>query len=112
MGLARRAFLDELLDAALLHAERKSQPLEARVHVGDQRNLRALHVLEDDQREAAVPLQPFEDAGDAELRIDLLADPHDLLGMLRLQKLDEAAQVRRVGRIGQRGHDGLQGGAA
>ena len=71
MGLPRRAFLDERFDVTVLHAEPEPQPLEARVHVGDQRNLRALDVLEDHQREFAVTLQPLQDAGDAELRIDL-----------------------------------------
>jgi len=104
MGLTRRAFLDEGFDIAVFHAKAESQPLEARMHVGDQWNLRTLHVVEDDQREAAVPLQPFKDARDPELRIDLLAHANDLLGMLRLEIRDEPAQVGRVGRIGQPVH--------
>ncbi len=104
VGLPRGAFLDERFDVAVLHAERKPQPLEARVHVGDQRDFRAFDVLEDHQREFAVALQPLQDAGDAELRIDLLGDADDLLGVLLLQEFDEAAQVRRVGRVGRRGH--------
>ena len=75
IGWAWRAAhsLTNCLDVAVLHAERVAQPLEARVHVGDQRDLRALDVLEDHQREFAVALQPLQDAGDAEFRIDLLA---------------------------------------
>ena len=73
MRLPRGAFLDERLDIAVLHAERVAQPLEARVHVGDQRDARALDVLEDHQREFAVALQPLQDAGHPEPRIDLFA---------------------------------------
>jgi hypothetical protein len=111
MGLPRRAFLDERLDVAGLHAEREPEPLEARMHVGDQRDVRALDVLEDHQRESAVALQPLEDARDAELRIDFLRNPHHLFGMFLFEEGDEAAQVGRVGRVGQRRHESLRDGA-
>ena len=94
MRLPRRAFLDEGFDVAVLHAEAEPQPLEARVHVGDQRHGRAFDVLEDHQREFPVALQPLQDAGHAELRIDLPADANDLLGMLGLEK---AMKPRRSG---------------
>ncbi len=74
------------------------------MHVGDQGYLRVPDVLEDHQREFAVALQPLQNAGDAELRIDLAADAHDLLGVFLFQELDEAPQVRRVGRVGWRRH--------
>jgi hypothetical protein len=104
MCLPRRAFLDEGFDVAVLDAKTEPQPLEARVHVGNERDGRAFDVLEDHQREFPVALQPLQDAGHAEPRIDLTADPHHLLRMLLLKELDEAAQIGRVGRVGRRFH--------
>ena len=96
MGFAGRAFIEKRTDIAGLHPEREAQALEARVHVGDQRDVGALDVVEDHQREPVVLLQPLEDAGDAELGIDLLRDVNDVVGVLGLQERDEAPEIGRI----------------
>ena len=80
MSLARRTFPDEFLDAAVFHAERATAAA---------RNSRAcwrpaecsdpftFSKMTSGKRPSRS--RPFEDAGDAEFRVDLLADADDLV---------------------------------
>jgi len=73
--------------------DRDGETREARVHVRDDGDARALDVLEDDERVAPLVLESPQDRGDLEDRVDLARDPQHLAGMVLLEVPDEGLEI-------------------
>ena len=99
--------MDELLDRLgvlleIVDAERARHPTARAVRVDEEREARALHVLEEERRAPRLH-RPIGDLGDLEIRIDLTTDAHELAVALALERLHESSQpVVRHGFVLQR----------